>query len=358
MFDHAKVRQTARYDRGLRQENCVAVTWMKFCGRLLALTGDPIFADAMEQSFYNAYLGATNTQHKLSDELVSQFGVGTDHSELQYMTLPFDSYSPLTPDKRGKKNSGLRIFKDKTFYSCCASIGAAGVGSFLRHAVRGEDNTLTVNFYEEGTASLSMGDTNLSLAMKTAYPADGLVTLTLSADAPVSLTLKLRIPAWSEKTEIKSSRSYKVEGGYAIFEGVFEGTETLELSLDMSLRETLPITWEADALYTDTHYGSQPPVIVFHHDDEDDYVSLSRGPLTLAIDSRTGKDAHSVFEFVRDEDGKIVHTAEGACEFLPGNPCMVRLTFPAPDGTSFVLTDYASAGKDWETHIAAWLPTK
>lgn len=358
MFDHAKVRQTARYDRGLRQENCVTVTFMKFCGRLLALTGDPIFADAMEQSFYNAYLGAMNTEHKVSDELRSEFGVGTDHSQLQYMTLPFDSYSPITPDKRGKKNSGLRIFKDKTFYSCCASIGAAGVGSYLRHAIRAEENTVTVNFYEEGTASVALGDKTLSLAMQTAYPADGKIALTLSADAPLSLCLKLRIPAWSENTEIKSSRPYTVEGGYAVFEGELAGEETIELSLDMSLRETLPITWDTDVLYTATHYGSEPPVPVVHYDDEDDYICLSRGPLTLAADSRTGKDAHSAFAFVRDEDGRIVHTAEGACEFLPDSPCLVRLTFPAPDGTSFVLTDYSSAGKDWTTHIAAWLPTK
>ncbi len=356
MFDHARARQTVRYE--LRQENCVAVTWMKFCSRLLKLTGDRTFADAMEHTFYNAYLGALNTQHKLSDELVRDFGVGTDHSQLVYMTLPFDSYSPLTPDKRGKKNSGLRIFSDKTFYSCCASIGGAGVGSLLRSAFLCDAHSLTVNFYEKGSAVFETEDGALTLLCETDYPSNGNIRLTVRADKPTSCALRLRIPAWSEKTEIRSARTYTEDRGYAVFDGTWTGETVIDLSLDMTLRKTLPITWDYDVLYTATHYNSEAPVVTIHKEEEDHYVSLSRGPLTLAADSRTGKDAHSVFDFCYEEDGTIRHEAEGACDFLPDNPCMVRLTFPAPDGSSFVLTDYASAGKDWTSHIAAWLPTK
>lgn len=356
MFDHARARQTASYT--LRQENCVSVTWLKFCGRLLKLTGDRTFADAMEQTFYNAFLGALNTHHKVSDELVRDFGVGTPDSQLVYMTLPFDSYSPLTPDKRGKKNSGLRIFKDKTFYSCCASIGGAALGTFLNHAVLADDTGVTVNFYEKGTAALEQNGVSVKLGFDTDYPADGTVRLTVSADAPTEFALRLRLPAWSEHTTVSANRPYTEEDGYAVLRGTWEGETTVTLTFDMRIRETYPITWDTDVLYTATHYNSERPVVVFHKDEDDNYVCLTKGPLVLAIDSRTGKDAHSVFEFCRDEDGTILHTAEGACEFLPGNPCMTRCTFPAPDGTSFVLTDYASAGKDWYTHIAAWLPTK
>ena len=359
MFDHSKARQTAKALDGIRQENCVSVTWMKFCGRLLKLTGDSVFADAMEQTFYNAYLGALNTDHKVSDELVRDFGVGTSDSQLVYMTLPFDSYSPLTPDKRGKKNSGLRIFKDKTFYSCCASIGAAGVGSFLRNAVLSDDRGVTVNFYEKGEVLLYRDGVAVRLSFDTEYPSEGSVRLTVSTDAPVSFDLRLRLPAWSENVGITSDRGDSVEEkGYAVLRGEWNGEETVGISFDMTIRETSPMAWATDVIYTDTHYNSERPVVVKHEEADDRYVSLSRGPLVLAIDSRTGKDAHSVFEFCREEDGVIACEAEGACEFLPDNPCLTRCTFPSPDGSSFVLTDYASAGKDWTTHIAAWLPTK
>ena len=360
MFDHARVRQTAAMTRpdGLRQENCVSVTWLKFCGRMLRLTGDRVFADAMEQTFYNAYLGAMNTEHRISDELKSLYGVGTPDSTLANMSLPFDSYSPLTPNKRGKKNSGLRIFKDNTFYSCCASIAGAALGTFLRNAVLTDESGVTVNFYEKGSATLSHNGSAVKLSFDTDYPAYGDIRLTVAVDAPASFDVKLRLPAWSETYTLRTDRPYREENGYLILGGEWSGKTELTLSLDMRLHEVYPITWDTDVLYTDTHYNSERPVVVIHREEDDHYVALTKGPLVLAIDSRTGKDAHSAFEFCRGEDGAILYSEEGACEFLPGNPCMTRCTFPAPDGSSFVLTDYASAGKDWFTHIAAWLPTK
>jgi len=38
--------------------NIVTVTWMKLCFQLLRLTGDPVWADELEVSLYNALLGA------------------------------------------------------------------------------------------------------------------------------------------------------------------------------------------------------------------------------------------------------------------------------------------------------------
>jgi hypothetical protein len=41
-----------------------------------------------------------------------------------------------------------------------------------------------------------------------------------------------------------------------------------------------------------------------------------------------------------------------------GVPCRVKLHFTPENGEPYCLVDYASAGLDWETDIAAWLPTK
>ncbi|MDD4193409.1 MAG: glycoside hydrolase family 127 protein [Mangrovibacterium sp.] len=40
------------------QETCVTATWIKLSQQLLRLTGDARYADAIEQSYYNALLGA------------------------------------------------------------------------------------------------------------------------------------------------------------------------------------------------------------------------------------------------------------------------------------------------------------
>ena len=43
-------------------------------------------------------------------------------------------------------------------------------------------------------------------------------------------------------------------------------------------------------------------------------------------------------------------------EIVPGESCLLRCELAATDGEPITLVDYASAGRDWETMIAAWLP--
>ena len=76
------------------------------------------------------------------------------------------------------------------------------------------------------------------------------------------------------------------------------------------------------------------------------------GPLTLAADSRTGKPADSVFAPTYNATLCADH------EIIDGVSCVVKLEFAAEDGEKFYLVDYASSGRDWETVIAAGLPTK
>jgi hypothetical protein len=39
-------------------------------------------------------------------------------------------------------------------------------------------------------------------------------------------------------------------------------------------------------------------------------------------------------------------------------PCLVKMRFEGAEGEPFFLVDYAHAGRDWQTTIAAWLPTQ
>jgi hypothetical protein len=59
-----------------------------------------------------------------------------------------------------------------------------------------------------------------------------------------------------------------------------------------------------------------------------------------------------VFDFL--PEGELC----GDKEIAPGVPCMLKMRFTDRKGEEFYLVDYASAGKDWETDIAAWLRTK
>ena len=339
LFDHTRTRQTVKYN-GVMQETCVTVTWIKFCGRLLELTGDSAYADAMEQSFYNAYLGSLNTEYKESPYVLNKFAAQGVRSTY----LPFDSYSPLTAGTRGQKVGGNQLLPDKTYYGCCACIGAAGVGVFLKHAVTVDEEGIVINFFERGEAALTYEGVGVSVLMETDYPRDGQIKITVRAERPIMFCLKVRNPAWAE-----------MPLGYTCYTKEWS-EETLQLCFDMPIRLHYPEHWEEDVIYTDaskyTEFchatGAQR---VFHEEIEDHYVAVTRGPLTLASDSRTGKSADSVFE--------VSHHAEQCdAEIVAGVPCLVKLRFVSEDHEEFYLVDYASAGRDWDTLIAAWLPTK
>jgi hypothetical protein len=95
------------------------------------------------------------------------------------------------------------------------------------------------------------------------------------------------------------------------------------------------------------------PVTVKQTEEERSYISLSRGPITLAVDSSLGKSADAVFSFDVN-DGVVDATLVEAVDF----PCIEMLEIVEANGEKTRLVDYASAGRDWETLIAAWMKTK
>lgn len=340
LFDHTAARQTVRYD-GVSQETCVSVTWMKFCARLLELTGDSKYADAMEQTFYNAYLGTLNVHHKESPYIFQKFA---DMGGVESTFLPVDSYSPLIPGKRGQKVGGNQRMPDRTYYGCCACIAAAGVGVYLQKLVTVEEDGITVNFYEAGTVQLQYKGVGVTLEMQTAYPVEGNVRVYVRAERPVHFTLRLRNPGWTEAL-----------CGYTHYTREWH-EDAVELGFAMSIRLHTPMRWEQETIYADTSkntamWHAAAAMQVEHRDEDDHYVAVTLGPMTLAADSRTGKPADSIF----------TPTYEATpCEarITEDEPCLLRLHFAPACGEAYDLVDYASAGRDWESVIAAWLPTQ
>lgn len=342
LFDHTRVRQTVVQDEVL-QETCVTVTWMKFAARLLALTGDSAFADSMEQSFYNAYLGAFNTEDKDCPYAEEKFLGKEKAPKLVRTFLPVDSYSPLTPGKRGVKIGGSQQLHDYSYYGCCACIAGAGVGIFLKEMITTDQEGITIHFFEEGLAQLRWKDANIYLQVETDYPTDGKIKLTIKTDQPIAFTLKVRNPAWSDRPS-----------GYTTIYKEWKN-ETVELNFEMKLKAHFPEKWEKDTVYTKMRKGggwhSASAEEVFHKEKEDHYIALTYGPLTLAADSRLGKPADSVFDF--EPRGTLCEDLE----IVKGVPCLIKMKFTDKGGRDFYLVDYSSAGRDWESTIAAWLPT-
>ena len=339
LFDHTRTRQTVKQNE-VAQELCVTVTWMKFCARLFELTGESVFIDCMEQSFFNSYLGAFNVNHKHSDASEADALLGI----CERTDMPVDSYSPLIPGKRGLKTGGYQIMPDKSYYGCCACISAAGVGMYIKEAVCVREGMVYVNFFEKGIAEFNCKGKKVIINMDTDYPVHGHVTLHITANDPVDFTLRVRVPSWTGRAD-----------GYMEYNRNWHD-DTICVDYDMALRIQYPEHWEEDIIYTEPFSSAKyihaaGPKKVYHQKEEDDYICLMRGPVTMASDSRLGKKADSIFDFV--PCGKMCPDRE----IVPGENCMVKMSFTDSNGKKFYLIDYASAGRDWETTIAAWLPT-
>ena len=324
LFDHSTVKQANTKNLIIMQETCVTVTWMKFITQVLQLCGEAHLVDKIEQSIYNGLLGAVNTEH--SDALAG---------------FTFDSYSPLLMATRARQLGGTQTMRNGTeVYGCCVAIGAAGTGLIPSVAVMAEKNGLVVNLYERGKVNaVTPNGTPVTLSFDTDYPYDGKIKITLALEKPESFTLSLRVPEWSEKTEIFLNGlpfSDPIIKGYNGFTRLWQNGDTVELSLDMRTR------------------------IVNAPDDPDDplaatHRALIRGPIVLARDARLGQPIDDLVDFAADENGFAVVRERHDAPF----PCKLDLGILLKNGNEVHAVDYAAAGKTWrrDSIMTAWMPT-
>ena len=168
------LRQNRPYMR--QQETCVLTTWMRLCEKLLTLTGESRWADELEKTFYNAYLGALHP----------------DGSK-------FATYSPLC---------GFRSFGQyhcKMHTNCCNANGPRGFVVVLNAFLQARGKEVFLNFYNSGKTAIALPDTGTKVTFETftLYPERGTVEIWNRTEKPTEFTLNLRIPAWSEKTSVK-----------------------------------------------------------------------------------------------------------------------------------------------------------
>ena len=335
LFDHSAAAQTdEERNRTIHmQETCVTVTWMKLCDQLLCLTGESIYADAIERSACNALLGALNTGRHTQSMKRSIAIFYPDRPELRSLDfekiiLPFDSYSPLLPNIRGKAVGGLKFMQDGTYYGCCAAIGSAGTGLVPNSSVMRRVDGISVNLYLPGVVLAETPAGNpVRLRLETGYPADGKIRITVELQKPELFTLALRIPSWSEKTVLRIENETRPAsaGSFAELSHVWNPQDRVELELDFRV---IPIR-------------------------KDGFLCLRRGPVILARDARFGDDVERPVNVLCGEDGSVCASAV----FAPFS-CRQAYEIRGKKGDSFCVADYASAGQSWDeqSRMAAWYP--
>ena len=296
------------------QETCVTVTWIKLSQQLLRLTGEAKYADAIEQTFYNALLGAMKPD-------------GSDWAK----------YTPLSGQRlEGSEQCDMGL-------NCCVASGPRGLFTFPLTAVMSGKDGFQVNFFAEGTYRLeSPKKQEAQVIQKTTYPVSGQVDLELVLPIPEDLALRIRIPEWSRQT-LLTVNGEPVEGietgQYAVIQRKWKQGDRVSLKLDMRGR-------------------------VFRLGKLPENVAIARGPIVLARDARlSGPAIEAILKPVEDKDGYV--KLEPVEQTEPGIWMEFKASFVPEsyrEGESepvpVTLCDYASAGNSHQEHpyFRVWIP--
>ena len=297
------------------QETCVTTTWMRFCEKLLELTGDPKWADEIEKTFYNVYLAAMKL----------------DGSE-------FAAYTPLSGNRyHGHHHCCMHA-------NCCSSNGPRGFLCFLKEFFRVKDDVPMFNFYSSALVEgrLSNGK-KVAFDMYSLYPRENTVRIVSHTEGVGELPLKVRIPAWSAKTAIRVAGK--------MLDGAKAGTY-FTIRHNWQLGDIVEMTFDM-------------PVVAHTLDHA---VAFTRGPVLLARDSRFA-DGDMTEPFRRGvvADGKRMDGFSAVR--TPSDDIWMAFSATLPigshhenpegaNGLAVMFCDYASAGNLWQpsNYYRTWFP--
>jgi len=219
-------------------ETCAAISMMMWAWRMLALTGDGMFADRVEWTLFNAVLP----------------GVSLDGTAYFYP-------NPLENDGTCRREPWFGC-------ACCPPNVARILASLPGYAYGVSDGAAWVHLYAAGRAKLDVpGAGAVALIQRTDYPWDG--TVRIEVDGEGSFELRLRIPGWCAGGASLLVNGSPVDapvrsGEYAAVRRTWRRGDTVTLALPMPA----------------TRLEAHP-----HLAGHEDRVALARGPVVYCVEA-------------------------------------------------------------------------
>ncbi len=244
-------------------EGCVTVTWLQLTWRLLRLTGEAEYAQELERTVYNQLLGAQDPHN----------------GNICYFT-------PLN----GKKKSTPGI-------NCCVSSEPRGISLIPELAWGALENGPAIVLYTEGSFETPFA----KIAVKTSYPRQGAVRITVNNPKPKRFALQLRVPTWTKDftASVGKQKLTGKPGSFLVIDRDWKSGDTVDINIDMTV-QVIP-------------GGKSYP----------DAVAIQRGPQVLAAeDSLNPQGAIWRAAALKESPtGKQVYTA-GTLTLIPFSDAM------------------------------------
>lgn len=183
-------------------ELCAIVEAMFSLEKIIAVTGDIRYMDALERMTFNALPAQTTDDFNMKQYFQIANQVQISRGVFDF-SLPFD---------RGMNNVlGLR-----SGYTCCTANMHQGWTKFASHLwYAAADTGIVAVQFSPSEVSMNIGSGPVTITEQTDYPFSDMVNFVISTKAPNSFSLTMRIPSWCEEAEIRVNGQVvqKTKGG-------------------------------------------------------------------------------------------------------------------------------------------------
>ncbi len=213
-------------------ETCAAISNVYWNWRMFLLHGDSKYYDIIERTLYNGVIS----------------GISLSGDRFFYP-------NPLASDGTYERSAWFGC-------ACCPSNLCRFIASVPGYMYAHRDDSIYVNLYAQGTASVPMTDGNVVLTQSTQYPWDGDITITIDSIPAADFVLKLRLPGWAQGKPVPSDlysylnaetanvsvsingspTAYTLEQGYMTFNRQWSIGDVISFSLPMDVHKSVANT--------------------------------------------------------------------------------------------------------------------
>jgi uncharacterized protein len=240
-------------------ETCASIGMVFWNHRMNLLHKDGKYADVMERSMYNGALA------------------GVSLSGDQYFYV-----NPLASQGNHHRVSWYDC-------SCCPTQLARFMPSIGNYIYATTEDEVFVNLYVQGEGRVLLGDRDIRLIQKTAYPWNGSVEIKVDGDCSQPFAIKVRIPGWVKSYSLHvNGRSVEEMpiNGYVEIKREWKPVDTIELLFDM------PVTMVKAHPKVKANEGK---------------VALQRGPLVYCVEEADNNLGYDAVELARESAYSIRH---------------------------------------------------
>jgi hypothetical protein len=204
-------------------ELCAVVEYMFSLEVLAAVTGNPAFADRLEEIAFNA-LPATLTGDMWAHQYVQQ----VNQVECSVRPRPWTTNGPES-----------NIFGLEPNFGCCTANFGQGWPKFASHLwMRSADDCIAAVSLAPSILRTQVRGTPVRVEMATEYPFRESIRIDIEVEAPVRFPLKIRVPGWARGARLRDAADGRevelAAGAFHTIERTWTGKCSLALQLPMA----------------------------------------------------------------------------------------------------------------------------